>query len=110
MNKVKYIFLIFILILAPAVQAINAVSYNSVESTVINKPNCHETKQSNTVKMNSDCECEDCHCGCLCSHITTIEPFSINSNLNIYHDTLVVFFNVAIPYQDSHPLFRPPIS
>ena len=110
MNKVKYSFLIFVLILAPVIQAVGAVNYNSVEPIVINKPNCHETKLSTTVYIDISCECKDCQCECFSSHITTVGLFFFNSNFNIYHDSLVISFSMMIPNKVSLPLFRPPIS
>jgi hypothetical protein len=108
MKKIKYKFLIFILFLAPLVQAIDSVDNNSKEPTIIVKPSCHETKQTIQDSMSMDCECENCTCGCIYNNLTVLN--SNNSELSLYNNTSIVIFNIVIPYRESHPPFRPPIT
>jgi len=107
MKKIKYKFLIFILFLAPLVQAVDSVDNNSKKPSVIVKPSCHETNQAIQDSFSMDCECEDCTCGCFYNNLTVLnsnKPESLISN-----NTQIVVFNNVIPYQESHPPFRPPI-
>ena len=108
MKKIKYKFLIFILFLAPLVQAVDSVVNNSKEPTIIVKPSCHETKQTiQDSMMSMGCECEDCTCGCFYNNLIVLNSNKSEPYLSNY--TSIVVFNNVIPYRESHPPFRPPI-
>jgi len=107
MIKIKYRFLIFILFLSPLVQAVDAVCNNYREPSVIVAPNCHDSMQTNHDNISMDCECEDCYCGCIYNNVTVLDSYKAESFLS--NNTHVVLFNIVIPFQKSHPPFRPPI-
>jgi hypothetical protein len=111
MKKVKYKFLIFILFLSPYVQAIDAVGKYAIDHSVIESPNCHQTKHIIQDDLKMDCKCKDClcksHCGSLNNNFIIVNPNKSATLLR--NNTPVLLFNIEIPFQESHPPFRPPI-
>ena len=100
--------LIVMIFLSPVVNGFEMGQCHAKKATQNTHIICHADKHQTMPTICIDDCCQNCQCDGLMVAVVLFSS-ATNDSVQIYHDDYQLAYHVFVPFQETHPLLRPPI-